>query len=168
VVTTDLDQDGLPDIVTSNDDGTVSFLLGVPRPVTRCILGPLDDGVWRFHVRAVAGTSLGPVSSQRLLIDTSRPLPVARHSSARKGEWASLRFRIRDARPGSPTAVVKIKIYRNGKFLQLLKCRRTVNTEASLRFRCTLPRGPYRFYVLAIDQAGNHQRAVGNAPLTVS
>jgi hypothetical protein len=167
VLTADLDQDGLPDIATSNESGTVSLLFGVPRPVTRCTLDPLDDGVWYFHVRAVAGASLGPVSSQRLLIDTSRPLPVARASSAQTGEWASLRFRIRDAHPGSPTAVVKIKIYRNGRFLELLKCRRKVNVEASLRFLCKLRKGPYRFYVLAIDQAGNHQQFVGNAPLTV-
>jgi hypothetical protein len=167
VLTADLDKDGLPDIVTSNDSGSVSLLLGVPRPVTRCILGSLDDGVWYFHVRAVAGASAGPVSSQRLLIDTSKPLPVARPSSGQTGGWASLRFRIRDTRPGSPSAVVKLSIYRNGRFIEMLKCRRKVNVEASLRFKCKLPKGPYRFYILAIDQAGNHQKHVSNNVLTV-
>jgi len=167
VLTADLDQDGRTDIATSNESGTVSLLLGVPRPVTRCTLDTLADGVWHFHVRAVADASLGPVSSRRLLIDTSKPLPVARPSSGQTGTWASLRFRIRDAHPGSPTAVVKLSIYRHGRFIEMLKCRRKVNTEASLRFKCTLPKGSYSFDVLAIDQAGNHQQSPSNATLTV-
>ena len=62
---------------------------------------------------------------------------------------------------------MKIKIYRNGKFVKRLWCERRVNADVAKRFLCTLPKGPYRFSVFAVDQAGNHQQAVGNAPLTV-
>ena len=44
---------------------------------------------------------------------------------------------------------------------------RAPNTTLTYRWRCTLARGSYRFYVYATDGAGNAQSRVGSNRLTV-
>ena len=42
-----------------------------------------------------------------------------------------------------------------------------VTITVSAKFRCTLAKGAYKYYVYAIDVAGNTQAKVGSAKLTV-
>ena len=93
-------------------------------------------------------------------VDTRRPTPKApKASSVRRGARASLAYTIVDARPGSPTATVTLKVKTLGgrtvKTVTLLK--RTVNTPLTYTFRCTLAKKTYKFYVYAKDTAGNAQ-----------
>jgi photosystem II stability/assembly factor-like uncharacterized protein len=103
-------------------------------------------------------------------IDTRRPVTKApyRASVLRYG-YAKLRCRIADTKPcalyGSAQIVVK-KL--NGR-VALRKSYTHVRTNAlvTLKLRCKLARGTYRFFVLAKDAAGNAQSKTGVNKLTV-
>ncbi len=107
--------------------------------------------------------------SRTLRIDTVRPKTVApRSASVRRGRYVYLYYKASDARPGSPTATVKIKITYRGKTVKQITLRdRKVNKTLRYRFRCTLPKRTYRFYVYATDTAGNTQSKVRSNRLTV-
>lgn len=103
-------------------------------------------------------------------IDTQRPkprTPVAK--SVRRGSWVSLPYSIADARPGSPTATVTIRIKTLGgsTVKQVLLRDRKVNTSLAYRFRCTLAKKTYKFWVYARDAAGNTQLKAASNRLTV-
>ena len=103
-------------------------------------------------------------------IDTVRPATVAPQSaSVRRGRYVTLKYRVNDARPGSPTATVTIKIKTlSGKTVKQVTLKnRQLNTDLGYRFRCTLAKRVYRFYVLATDTAGNTQSSIGKNRLTV-
>ncbi|HEX5642763.1 MAG TPA: hypothetical protein VFZ86_10580 [Thermoleophilia bacterium] len=96
-------------------------------------------------------------------IDTRRPKTKAPYAAgAARGAIATLKYKVADPRPGSPTAEVTIKVMnRSGKLVKTLGpyAGRAVNTLLSARF--TVPRswsaGAYRFAVSAKDKAGNTQ-----------
>ena len=129
------------------------------------------DGVHTLSYRST--DNLGRVEADKsctVRIDTKRPATVApRSASVRRGGFVSLKYRVNDARPGSPTGTVKIKIKTlSGKTVkQVTLSKRKVNTDLSYRFRCTLGKRVYKFYVLATDQAGNTQSKIGSNRLTV-
>jgi hypothetical protein len=107
-------------------------------------------------------------------IDTRRPTTKAPNAaSAARGAIATLKYKVADPRPGSPTAVVTIRVTnRSGKLVKTLGpyAGRAVNTWLSARF--AVPRtwraGAYRFTVSAKDAAGNSQvRPAGSNRLVV-
>ena len=92
--------------------------------------------------------------------DTWRPTPEAPEAEVvDQGEIADVRMRIKDPRPGGPTADVTIKVQtRGGKLVKTVVLpRRAVNRWLHGRFVADLPRGAYRFSVLATDCGGNRQ-----------
>jgi flagellar hook assembly protein FlgD len=103
-------------------------------------------------------------------IDTTRPVTRAPSSATvKRYATAALKYRVNDARPGSPTATVQIKIKNSkGVVVRTLKPGvKNVNTTYTAKFVCKLPAGTYRFYVYGKDQAGNVQATVGNNKLVV-
>ncbi len=42
-----------------------------------------------------------------------------------------------------------------------------MNAPLTAKFRCTLAKGTYRYYVYATDASGNAQSKIGSARLTV-
>jgi hypothetical protein len=92
--------------------------------------------------------------------DVRKPTPEAPEAeTVARGGTAKVLLRVKDPRPGGPTADVTIKVRtRGGKLVQTVVLpRRTVNRWHSGRFVCRLPRGAYRFSVYAVDLGGNRQ-----------
>jgi 5-hydroxyisourate hydrolase-like protein (transthyretin family) len=106
-------------------------------------------------------------------VDSRKPTTRAPYAAtAYRGRTATLRYRIVDPQPGSPTATVTIKVRnRAGNLVRTLgPAVRAVNSLLPWRF--TVPRtwrtGTYRFYVYAKDKAGNTQTLpVGSNKLVV-
>ena len=104
-------------------------------------------------------------------IDARKPTTTAPSSkSARRYQYVRLNYKVADTKPRASNATaVTIKIKTLGgttkKTISLGK--RYVNKTQSYRFRCTLPKRTYRFYVYATDGAGNKQAKVGSNRLVV-
>ena len=86
-----------------------------------------------------------------------------------RGHTASLRYYVSDARPGSPTATVVIKVRTLAGRSRKDDRRARAGRWSLLRraFVCWLAEGHYRYFVYATDAAGNHQSAMGGNRLTV-
>lgn len=89
--------------------------------------------------------------------------------SAARGATARITYRVRDRRPGGPTADVIIKVRtRGGKLVKTVVLpRRKVNRWLSGGVTCDLPRGTYVFTVYAVDRGGNRQRRAAHNILRV-
>jgi hypothetical protein len=105
-----------------------------------------------------------------VLIDTRRPTPVAKWAAAAvRGARTALRFYVSDPRPGSPTATVTIRVHnaRGALVKKAVLADVRVDRTLSYRFTCWLPKGSYRFSVVATDAAGNPANAVAANTLVV-
>jgi len=145
----------------------------------------LDAGAWTSGTQvAVSGEGLHTlayrstdaagnveaVKDRTVRIDTRRPTTRAPKSArVRKGKTVALTYRVADPRPGSPTATVTIAIKTlSGKTVRRVTLRdRKVDILLAYKFRCTLARRTYRFFVYATDAAGNVQARVASNRLTV-
>jgi hypothetical protein len=165
----DFDRDGRSDLATGDSGGFVSELLNAT-PDPAAAFTKRADGVWYFHVSAVLGLGQGATSTMKVQIDTARPITRALIAARVKhGARAKLKYRVTDARPGSPTAAVTIKIKNvAGKIVKTLKLgSKTVNTSQTASFGCALPKGTYRWTITAVDAAGNPQSKAGSSKLVV-
>ena len=130
-----------------------------------------DDGTHRVEYRSV-GTAGGTEETRwcEVNIDTVKPITVA-SSRARvvRNRTATLKYMVVDASPNGGTAVVTIKIKnRAGRIKKTLKLgTQDVNVTLSAKFKCRLAKGTYRYYVYAVDVAGNTQSKAGRNTLTV-
>ncbi len=88
---------------------------------------------------------------------------VARYS------YVTLKYKVKDALPNAGTAKVTIKVKRlDGTVVKkFLLGSKKVNVLLGYRWRCSLAKGTYRFYVYATDPAGNTQSYVGRNTLVV-
>jgi hypothetical protein len=170
VAVADFNGDGKQDLATANWYWqTVSVLLN---DVSKVTCNAVADGVWYFHVRAVSTGGLGGASATcAACIDTARPRTRAPFgATVRRGRTATLKYKVVDPRPGSPTANVTIRIETlAGKTVKWLRYRnKAVNKLLSARFVCRLAKRTYRFKVYATDQAGNWEARVGHNLLVVN
>lgn len=99
-------------------------------------------------------------------IDREAPLTSARAARVRHGARVSLRYRVDDV---TPRASVRLVVRsRSGRMCATLRPGwRATGALQSSSWRATLPRGVYRLWVYAVDQAGNRQAVAGSARLTV-
>lgn len=105
-----------------------------------------------------------------IFLDDVRPVPrVLRDSAVRRGKTAVLRYRVDDAQPSGPTSAVVVKLKpRSGRILRtFVRQRVPVNAPVTVSFRCTLPKGSYRWVVRARDAAGNPEVAPAEGRLFV-
>jgi hypothetical protein len=103
-------------------------------------------------------------------IDTVKPVPRAPYTaSVTSGGTCRLKYRINDARPGSPDARVVITIKNAGGRVVWTRSYfgKPVNQALKASFRCNLARGAYRFFVTCMDTAGNRQSKAAVNRLTV-
>lgn len=99
--------------------------------------------------------------SDTIILDTSRPRTYAPYRSvARYRRYATLRYKVRDGTSNRARVTIYIKNSRR-RVVKRLCVYSYVNRYVAKRFRCTLRRGTYRFYVYATDLAGNRQSRVG-------
>ncbi|MCX6373913.1 MAG: SGNH/GDSL hydrolase family protein [Actinobacteria bacterium] len=131
---------------------------------------PKGDGPKCVTARYRDGAGHVVTVSDDVMLDTTPPATrAAADVVVRRHATATLSYSVIDARPGSRTATVTIVIKRSsGTTALTLACgTRTVNARHSVKFRCALAKGTYRFFVKATDAAGNRQSRVGSALLTV-
>jgi hypothetical protein len=105
------------------------------------------------------------VASDTIILDTVKPTTEAPRSvSVRRYQYVRLYYKVVDPQlcATKATAVtIKIKTL-GGVTKKTLKLgARSVNTLLSYRFKCSLAKKTYKFYVYATDGAGNTQAKVG-------
>jgi hypothetical protein len=103
-------------------------------------------------------------------IDTRRPSTRAPYpASVIRYAVARLRCKVLDLRPSSSYASAKIAVKKpSGRIVFTGRYTRVrTNVLVTLKFRCNLARGTYRFVVLAKDVAGNTQYKTGYNRLVV-
>jgi hypothetical protein len=89
-------------------------------------------------------------------------------ASVVRGSYVNLRYRVNDATAHDIEKVVIRIRTRAGKLVKTIAVgTRQPNVPLSYRYRCTLARGLYRYFVYATDRWGNVQSSVGRASLTV-
>lgn len=129
------------------------------------------QGATTYDIRARDVFGNSDAGGFTVRVDTKRPTPQAPSvARVRLGGTATLKYRIVDARPGSPTATVTIKV-RNSRGAErwraILKGK-AVNKQLSYKFRCSLAAGTYRFTVSATDTAGNRETKPASNKLVVN
>ncbi len=128
-----------------------------------------NDGVHVVLYRSVdVAGNVETVKTCVARIDTRRPsVEAPRPCAVRRGGYATLRFRPRDARPsrGACRVVIEVRT-RSRHLLMSFKPQRwyACGDLDGYRFRCprSLARGDYRFSVTARDGAGNVSKAAAN------
>jgi hypothetical protein len=147
------------------------------------LTGPGADGVWQVASSVtVAGEgeyTLAYYSTDqaanaeaqktcRIRLDNSPPVPAAlAHVAVTRGRTAKLRYRVRDT--WSPACTVTIKVVNaRGRTVKTFRLgSRPTGVSLAKSFRCTLPKGTYRWQVHATDAAGNVQARAGSRLLIV-
>jgi len=102
-----------------------------------------------------------------LALDTTGPVTKAPYAvKVRRFGAARFRFRVRDK--GSEADIVRIVVEKNGKRVAgYLVGRTEINDPATFKKRICLPKGRYRWSVMATDKTGNAQVSVGRNILVV-
>jgi hypothetical protein len=105
-----------------------------------------------------------PTSTVR--VDGEGPVTAARAVRVRRGALVRLRYRVDDVTPKASVRLVVRTL--SGRLRATLRPGwRDTGTLLGATWRATLPRGTYRLWVYATDQAGNGQSVKGRARLTV-
>jgi hypothetical protein len=180
IVATATDDEGVAYIYHELDNGVVRLAMIADKPLSAEVTvptakdDPLSPGT--HTLKYWAQDINGNVEAQQTLTftikaDTAKPRTSASPTSVVRRRMATLKYSVRDADPNKGTASVVIKIKsRNGcgKVVKTIKVGTVaVNVTRSARFRCTLAKGTYRFYVYATDAVGHSQSSVGSARLRV-
>ena len=102
-------------------------------------------------------------------IDGVRPVTRATAASVRWGRTVTLRFRANDGPRSSGRAIMTLQVKRGALTLLTVPLgTRATNATISYRFAAILPRGTYRYRVLATDVAGNAARRTIWAQLKIT
>jgi hypothetical protein len=99
-------------------------------------------------------------------IDALGPLTTALRASVYRYHTVTLRYSVADLTPKA-TVTIRVKTLSGVTRRTMSLGLRWTKRALGVRYRCRLPRGTYRYYVYARDQAGNAQRRLGSATLRV-
>jgi hypothetical protein len=178
IVATATDDEGIAYIYHEFDNGLVRLATIADKPFSAQVSIPTDKdmplAVGAHKVKVWAQDINGNVEAQQtvsfeILKDTVKPTTSALAVAVLKGRVATLKYKVTDAVPTKGTATVVIKIKNSaGKVVKTISAgTKAVNVLLATKFRCTLARGTYKYYVYAIDASGNAQSKIGSAKLTV-
>jgi hypothetical protein len=175
------DDEGIAYIYHELDEGIARLTKVEGSPLSASVEAPLsftgvhkNPGVGTHTLKYWAQDINGNVEAQQtvefeVIADTVAPVTTAKAVSVSRGRTATLRYTVKDADPNKGTATVLIKVKnRKGKVVKTIKAgEKNVNVAQTAKFRCTLAKGVYKYYVYATDKAGNAQSGIGSAKLTV-
>ena len=94
------------------------------------------------------------------------PYPI----TVRKGRYATLKFKIVDQKPCASVGAAAFVITKpSGRIVKTMQPKKwySKNSLHGYRFRCSLARGTYYFWVFATDGAGNDDRTPARNKLIV-
>jgi len=175
-------RDNVPFPVTTYsqiDGGAIQSVVLNPQETTTVVVRAPSDGsgdgvhtvtAWSVDTVGNVEDKTNPNNTVAVMIDTKAPATLAtKAASVIRGRVASLRYKVTDTRPGSPTATVTIKIKNShGRVVKNLKLGTQIENIALVaHFKCRLAAGKYRYCVHATDQAGNKQANVASNKLIV-
>jgi len=99
-------------------------------------------------------------------VDREGPVTTARAARVRRGARVTLRYRVDDLTPQASVRLV-VRTLSGRARATLRPGRRDTGSLLGTTWRANLPRGTYRLWVYATDQAGNREAVAGRARLTV-
>jgi len=101
--------------------------------------------------------------------DDTRPATYAlRKVTVRTGKMMRLRYRVNDVDDDLVAVRLQIKDAKGRQVKLFLPRKVATYAPLSLRVKCRLAPGHYRFSVTAMDRAGNAQGHTGSQPLVVT
>jgi len=127
------------------------------------------DHTFNYTVTDRAGNTTA-TQQAHIRIDRHKPMTHGLATSAYRNKKAIFEVFVKDAKPGSPTATVKILIKNAMKQIVMSLPSVVVSTNAWSEIswvKCALARGKYRYVVRAKDVAGNWQIKTGTNVLVV-
>jgi hypothetical protein len=125
------------------------------------------SSVWEYRSIDQAGNVETP-KTVTVKLDTGKPAVTTYAAQVKKGKKVKLAFKVSEALPGCGQATVTLKIYKGAKLKKTIKVGSSAcNVKQTYTWRCTLAKGSYTIKGYATDIAGNVQRKVGSARLTV-
>jgi hypothetical protein len=163
---------GVKEVDYSTDAG-VSWANAPADPDPEVTISAQGTTVLECHAIDDAG-NVGPDLSETFRIDNTPPKTLALAAvKVAPRRTAVLKYRANDTYDGtplSPQATMKIVIKKtNGAAVKTISLgKRATNQALSYRWKCTLKKGKYNFYVYATDLAGNAQSSIGHNRLTVT
>jgi hypothetical protein len=118
---------------------------------------PEPDGLKTINAQFTDGVDPTVYStSVQIFLDRKRPTTVGFSSDVRRGQLATLYYKIKDSRPSCRQADVRLAVYRFGKRRTTFKLGVVAtNAKLSKQFTCRWDKGWYTYEVLATDIAGN-------------
>lgn len=128
------------------------------------------QGLTRLLYRSTdAAGNVETPKSATVRLDSRRPITRAWPTRCRKGRKVKLTYRVNDPTPGCRKAIVTLRVFKGRRLKKTIRIRtaRACNIKRSYTWRCTLAKGRYTLKVYATDIAGNRQRRVGSARVTV-
>ena len=129
------------------------------------------QGATKVQYRAVDifGT-IGAAKTCTVRLDTKRPRMLAKKTFGKTGTIVRVRYRVKDARPGSGTAKVRVVVKNAAGAVVTRAATIPVTTNAwhTVRVKALrLSPGAYRVLLRAVDRAGNAQHGWRATTLTV-
>jgi hypothetical protein len=146
--------------------GTYTYTAWGVRSTAASTSGQAASATYQITVQSSAGGGGGSAPTT----DTVAPTAIAQAAaSVKKGKTATLKYKINDPAPnlGTATATITIKNAKGQVVKTLVLTAKPVNTPQKATFKATLKKGKYKFYVTAVDAAGNQSTNVSFNKLTV-
>jgi hypothetical protein len=153
---------GVASVEAGVDGAELTTLPGLP-----ATLHVSGQGV--HTVRYRARDKRGNVEATRsctVRIDAKGPVTSVRAARVRRGARVTLRYRVDDLTPEATVRLV-VRMPSGRARATLRPGRRITGVAHTAAWRATLPRGTYKLWVYATDQAGNGQAGAGSARLVV-
>ena len=103
-----------------------------------------------------------------LALDTTGPATKAPYAvRVRRFGAAKFRFRVRDKGSRADTVRIVVKKMSGERVASYLVGQTEINHLVTYKKKIFLPKGRYRWFVMAIDKTGNSQASVGRNTLVV-
>ena len=132
-----------------------------------------DGSLWAWGNNGALGDCTDKPKSSPVVVfdafDVTQPKCSAPTATAvRRGTTAVLKYKVTDAPSTTGLVTTWITIKKAGVAEKTIQFgRQKAGVLRACQFRCTLPKGRYRFVVTAIDVGGNRQSISGTNWLTV-
>jgi hypothetical protein len=135
-------------------DGLWTEWLPFAAPMPWTLAAP--DGLKVIQAEFSDGVEPPYQTSVQIYLDRRRPTTMGYASEVKRGQLATLSYKVKDPKPSCRQATVQLAVYRFGKLKTTFKLgvQRT-NIKLSRSFTCRWDKGWYTYKVLATDIAGN-------------
>ncbi len=118
------------------------------------------DGLKTITAQFTDGVDPNPyAASVQIYLDRKRPTTVGFSSEVKRGQLATLYYKVKDPKPSCKQANVRLVVFRFGKRKTTFKLGVVAtNTKLSKVFTCRWDKGWYTYEVRATDIAGNRHK----------